>query len=115
MSNQVIKIKIPDEYLIDFLTKVCTKKSKYIFIFNKDSYKKALYFNLIKELFDKCRPYYHTSKHHYLDTSSITYNHTATVLRQLIKNYGGLYSSNISYVKSQYMIVHCFEVKPKPN
>ena len=108
MSNQVIKIKIPDEYLFDFLTKVCTKKNDYSYIFNKDSYKKALYFNLIEELFDKCRPHYHKAKHHYLD-KPITYNRVSTILRQLTKHVGGTHSSKIGYVKSQYVIVHCYE------
>jgi hypothetical protein len=110
MSNQVIKIKIPDEYLFNFLIKVCTKKNAHCYIFNNDSYKKALYFNLIEELFVKCRPHYHKSKYHYFD-KPITYNSVSTILRQLTKHIGGSHSSKIEYVKSQYGIVHCYEYK----
>jgi hypothetical protein len=110
MSNQVIKTKIPDEYLFEFLTRVCTKQNA-CYMFNNDSYKKALYFNLIEDLFEKCRPYYHKAKQHYLD-KPVTYNRIATVLRQLTKHIGGTHSSKISYVKSQYVIVHYYEYKP---
>jgi len=104
MSKQIFKQNVPKSLLFELLESICVKKEKF-YLFNHDAFKKGIFNEAIPTFLEKCRPYYHLSKHKYLDTKT-TYNSFATVLRQLCNSNLIIYSSQIRYSKSNYDIVY---------
>ena len=102
MSSQIFKSQVPNELLFDFLNKTTSKTDKR-YIFNKNSYKKALLDNFIIDFFNNCKEYYYDSKQKYLD-KKLTYNVFTTVLRQICNYNKIIYTSQIKYSKSKYDI-----------
>lgn len=100
MSTQIFKQKIPVEILYEILENICVKNDKY-YILNNISFKKAIFNNYISDFYEKCRPYYHNSKHNYLD-KKLTYNSFITVIRQICKSNNIMFSSKIKYENSSY-------------
>jgi len=107
MSKQIFKNPIPIDMLFSLLDTICIKEeNKYIF--NNNSYKKGIFENSIPPFIDSCRPYYHNSKHKYLD-KKLTYNSFTTILRQICKCNNVKYTSQIKYEKSKSDIVYYVE------
>lgn len=104
MSKQIFKHNVPKHLLFDLLELICMKKEK-LYIFNHDAYKKGLLNETISKFLESCRPYYHLSKHKYLD-KKLTYNSFATVLRQICNYNLIIYSSQLKYTKSNYDIIY---------
>jgi hypothetical protein len=104
MSNQIFKNKVPDEILINLLSKICIKNDNH-FILNNISFKKGLYDNSIEEFFEIIKPCYHASKKKYLERK-LTYNSFTTILRQICNFNKITYTSQIKYDKSEYDIVY---------
>lgn len=102
--NQLFKDKIPNCMLFNFLDTICVKSSNY-YLINNSSYKKAVLNNSIAEFVDSCKPYYHISKHKYLEKKH-TYNSFTTILRQICKNNKISFTSKIKYDKSSYEIIY---------
>jgi len=100
MSTQIFKQKVPIEILYEILENICAKNDK-SYVLNNISFKKAIYNNYISDFYEKCRPYYHTSKHHYLD-KKLTYNSFVTVIRQICKSNNTMFCSKIKYENSSY-------------
>jgi hypothetical protein len=104
MSCQILKKKIPSEFLFHLLEKICSKTPKN-YIFNKTSFKKGLFTEDIHIFIKECMPYYHTSKQRYL-TNPITYNSFTTIIRQICNINKTIYTSQIKYDHSSYDIVY---------
>jgi hypothetical protein len=102
MTSQIFKQQVPKELLFTLLDSITTKTEKR-YIFNKDSYKKGLLDNLIKDFLEVCKPYYYSSKQKYLE-KKMTYNSFTTVLRQICNFNKITYTSQIKYCKSSYDI-----------
>ena len=104
MSNQIFKKQIPTQSLFELLDKICIKNDKY-YIVNMESFKKGIYTEDIPNFIAFCFPYYHSSKHKYLD-KKILYNNFITILRQICNFNKITYTSQIKYDKSTYNIVY---------
>ena len=104
MSNQNFKKEFPKELIFELLENICIKNYKY-YTFNHESYKKGIFNNLLSEFLEKCKPYYHLSKHKYLDRK-LTYNSFTTVIRQICNFTKITYTSVIKYNKSTYNIIY---------
>ena len=106
MSSQIFKCKVPPELLFTLLENVSTKSSnnKY-YIYNNNSYKKGIFNKNIASFIEECKPYYHLSKHKYLERK-MTYNNFTTVLRQICKHNNIVFTSQILYDKSKYEIIY---------
>jgi hypothetical protein len=104
MKSQIFKNNIPNEMLFDFLNKTCVKNNNH-HSFDKSAYKKGLFNNEIPMFIDRCKPYYHLSKQHYLE-KLITFNSLATILRQICNHNKITYTSKMKYDKSDYEIVY---------
>ena len=104
MSNQIFKSRIPNELLFQLLEQITMKTNKY-YIFNNNSYKKAIFNENIAQFLEECKQYYHISKYKYLERK-MTYNSFTTILRQICKNNNIKYTSQIHYDKSDYNIVY---------
>ena len=104
MTNQLFKKIIPNNILTDLLDEICEKKEEY-YILNRIAYKKAEYYNLIDNLTNTLKDYYHTSKQFYL-TRKIDYNYFLTIIRQLCNSLNFEYKSKIEYHKSIYHITY---------
>ena len=102
MYNQIFKRLIPNQLFFDFLDKICNKTEKY-YIFNNESYKRAVLNNSIDEFIEECKPCYHISKRFYLERKMSLGNLT-TVVRQICKNNKITFTSKIKYDKSDYSI-----------
>ena len=104
MTSQIFKNKIPNEFLFEFLEKICFKMEN-CYILNNDSFKKGFYNEDIKKFFEFCRPYYFISKRKYLDRK-ITFNNFITIIRQICNYNNIIYSSEIKYNKSNYSMIY---------
>ena len=104
MTSQIFKLELPTEILFNLLEEICSKNDK-CYIFNHDSYKKGMFFNIIVPFLDECREYYHMSKRAYLDRK-LTYNSFTTIIRQICKFKQLKYTSQIKYDKSNYDIIY---------
>jgi hypothetical protein len=102
MSAQIFKKNVPNELLFELLESICVKNEKYYF-FNSNSFKKGVFSNQIENFFINCKPYYHISKHKYLE-KKVQYNTFTTILRQICNFNKITYTSQIKYDKSTYDI-----------
>lgn len=106
MQSQIFKTKIEIQELIELLKTICKEKEgKYIF--NNNFFKKAMYHEKIMIFVEKCKSYYYTSKHHYLNRK-MTYNNFITILRQILKSHDIKYEKKIKYSRSSYNIEYIF-------
>ena len=104
--SQIIKTPIDITLLYDFLKSTGYITNNYIII-NNSSYKKIKYNNILYEIINKIKPYYHKSKQFYL-TRNITYKNFLTVLRQVCNYLCIPYTSKIIYNCSKYNIIYIF-------
>jgi len=104
MSSQIFKNQMPNNLLFELLDKICLKNEKH-YTFNVDSFKKGLYSKDIQNFLTSCIPYYYLSKQKYLE-KKLTYNSFVTVLRQICNFNKIIYTSQIKYDKSTYVIVY---------
>ena len=106
MFSQIFKYKMPLELLCDLLDNISKRSTnnKY-YIVDNNSYKKGIFNENITSFVEKCKAYYHVSKHIYLDRK-MSYNNFMTILRQVCKFNNILYTSNIIYDKSKYTIIY---------
>lgn len=104
MNTQIFKKRLPIVLLFALLDSICEKDDK-SYILTNDSFKKGVYHDIISPFFANCNEYYHVSKRVYLNRK-ITYNSFLTVVRQICKNNGISYTSQIKYDKSNYNIIY---------
>ena len=104
MKSQIFKKDIPKELLYNFLDKICIKESNN-YILTNDSYKKAVFNNLIISFMDELMFYYYDSKKHYLIRSH-NYNSFLTVIRQICNILDITYSKDVQYIKSVYKVTY---------
>ena len=104
MNTQIFKKRVPIVLLFSLLELICEKDEK-SYILTNDAFKKGVYHDLIAPFFAECNEYYHVSKRVYL-TRKITYTSFLTVVRQICKNNGIIYTSMIKYDKSNYNIIY---------
>ena len=104
MSSQIFKKTLPNEILFSLLDSICMKNDKH-YILNTTAFKKGLFNETIPAFIEQIRPYYHKSKHVYLDRKR-TYNNFTTIMRQICKCNKITYTSQIKYDKSEYEIVY---------
>lgn len=101
-TSQIFKSKVPNETLFIFLNEVCIKNEK-CYVFNNNSYKKAIFMGLIDNFLNDCKQYYHLSKQKYLE-KKMKYNNFTTIIRQICNCNQITYTSKIVYDKSTYDI-----------
>ena len=109
MSTQIFKKEIPITLLFNLLDSICSKNDKH-YLLNSESFKKGIFNTEIEKFLESCKPYYHTSKHQYLDKKS-TYNSFTTIVRQICNFNKLIYTSQIKYSKSKYDIVYIIYYK----
>lgn len=102
MTKQIFRNSVPDELLFDFLEKIALKTEKY-FLIDMNSYKKMIFYKYNDDFCESLKPYYHTSKHFYLDRK-MEYNAFTTILRQICKNKNIMFTTQIKYNESKYNI-----------
>jgi len=102
--SQIFKTPIPINQFKVLLDNLCVKQHG-CYIFNNDSYKRGIFNNSIPEFLEKCKEYYHLSKHKYLE-KKMTYNGFTTIIRQICNNNNIRYTSKLKYDKSVYIIYY---------
>jgi len=96
---------ITNEYFYEILDKICLIKNDKYFLINNAAFKKIRLLNLYDEFINKLREHYKKSKMHYLDRVP-KYNHFTTIIRHICKANKIMYSSKITYDKSNYEIIY---------
>jgi hypothetical protein len=104
MSSQIFKNPVPTEMLFTLLESIAVKTDKY-YILDNNAYKKGLFFNLLQEFLEECKPYYYISKRKYLE-KKLSHNSFLTVIRQICNHNNITYTSQIKYDKSNYDIIY---------
>ena len=104
MNSQIFKNIVPKEILYDLLNKVCVNNNDH-FLFDKISYKKGEFQQLLVPFCASMLDYYHTSKHFYL-TRKLTYSSFVTILRQLCKATNIKYTLKVVYIRSEYSVIY---------
>jgi hypothetical protein len=103
-GSQIFKQPFPAEILFSFLDSNAAKSGKY-YLFSSASFKKGMFNGSIIDFIEKCKSYYHISKHSYLERK-LTYSGFNTIIRQICKFNKITYTSKIKYDKSDYDIVY---------
>lgn len=105
MSSQIIKTKISNDLLFDFLKKINmnSNKNENKIILNNNSFKLAKLKNYLNEFIENIKSNYHISKQYYL-TRKLNYSKFITIIRQICKSNEIPYTSEITYNKSSYEI-----------
>ena len=83
-----------------FFDKISMEKNgDYLIDYNE--YKKMLFHNLQSMFREQLKPYYHKSKHFYLDRE-LTYKAFATIIRQVCKYNSIKITPRVRYIESMY-------------
>ena len=104
MTSQIFKYPVPPNILFEFLESICVKKDKY-YVFDKSTFKKASYKNILPAFYKALADYYYLAKRKYLDNPT-NYNSLCTIIRQICKFNTISCVSNIKYSNSTYEIVY---------
>ena len=102
MSKQIFRRKIPHIILFKLLDDICLKTDKY-YVFDVNAYKKMDFYKYHHNFLEILKSYYHQSKYFYLERK-LTYNSFINIIRQICKNNGITYTSQIKYFESKYFI-----------
>ena len=102
MSGQLLKEAVPPQALADWVGKICAADGRFR-VLSKAAYRSADESGQITAFREAMAPFYHESKRHYA-TRPMTYTRFATLLRQLAKATGFLFTSRIVYSRSTYEI-----------
>tara|TARA_B100000424_G_scaffold154226_1_gene117893 strand:+ start:2375 stop:2701 length:327 start_codon:yes stop_codon:yes gene_type:complete len=104
MSSQIIKKKLCNSILFNLLDTICIKKENY-YIFNNDSYKRGCLLEVLTPFLVSLEEYYYKSKLYYLQRK-LSFNHLATIIRQICKKNNIVFTSKIKYISSAYNIIY---------
>ena len=100
--DQLFCIPIDIPMLRRFFDRISQDKNgSYLIDYN--AYKKMLFHDLQSVFCELLKPYYHKSKHFYLDRE-LTYKAFATILRQVCKYNSIKITSRVRYIESLYTI-----------
>jgi len=105
MSSQIFKKIYPKESLINFIAKFANNNNNNYYLINKSSYKRAIFLDIVKDLIDDIKDYYHVSKRKYIENVN-SYSKFMTIIRQLCKINNINFVSKIIYEKSTYDILY---------
>src|SRR6056300_1229469 len=106
MKNQIFKTPIMPELLWGFFKENAEDLETH-YVFNKISYKKAVYDKKIILFINTIKDNYHESKKHFV-TRKMDYIKFITILRQIANRLDMRYTNELSYDKSKYEIVYHF-------
>jgi len=104
MPQQLFRMRVPIDILFNFLKKICDIKDC-AFVFTNESYKRAVFQNILIEFIDNVKDYYHLSKQYYVNRN-MSFNNLATIVRQICRDNSVNYTSTIKYTYSTYNIVY---------
>ena len=104
MSKSLFIKDISNNILFSLLNKTC-KQEDNKYIWNKVSFKTALYHNYISEFCNEIKAYYHPKKQFYIERK-IDYYKFITIIRQICNVNKINYTSKFEYGKSNYEIVY---------
>ena len=102
MNSQIFKKQVPINILFDLLDQICLKTNKY-YLIDSNSYKKIIFNNLHTKLCSDISEYYYLSKQFYINRR-MSYNSFTNIVRQICKNNGIMFTSQIKYNESKYII-----------
>ena len=103
MISQIFKTRIDKEILFDFLDKVASK-GEIKYIFDNNSYKRAIFLEILEPFIKEVKPHYHISKQIYVDKKP-SFKMLSTIIRQICRLNGIYYKQEIKYAKSTYELV----------
>lgn len=103
MSSNILKEKIPINFLFDLLEKYCFVKTDKYYTLDLDTYKKIVLEQKIDEFLEAVVPYYKKSKLHYV-TRSMKYIYFLTIVRHICNSNNIKYTSSIYYNRSKHYI-----------
>ena len=102
----------PLEDFYELLKKICMTTSynhEDFYLFDINSYKKAIFYGYFNAFLDICKPYYHQSKQHYCERA-LSYNGITTIFRQICNAHKHYYTTKIQYDHSEYVIAYLFPI-----
>lgn len=99
-NHNIFKYSVPPSILYDILNQISQNKKGYYYLDNA-SYKKMKYYNLMDTFCETIQDYYHLSKQHYCNKTSMTYNRFITILRQICNYHKIEFYSTIKYDKDK--------------
>lgn len=100
-NNQIFKDYIPLYFIYDFLEKNTNDTNDFIFIFNKETYKRSKLNNSLTHFLETIKPFYYMSKTKYIDNCN-NYKKLTTIIRQICKYHNIDYNSKVKYYTSNY-------------
>ncbi len=98
--DQLFCKPMDSDLLLSFFSRIAYEKNgSYLIDYN--AYKKVLFCNMQSEFCEQLKPYYHKSKHYYLDRE-LNYNAFTTIIRQVCKHHSIKITSRVRYIESNY-------------
>ena len=88
--------------LFELLDKICLKKEKY-YVVDNNAFRKLVFHEYHKDIFDKIIDCYHLSKQFYV-TRKLNYKSFTNIVRQICKLNSIMFTSDIKYSESNYTI-----------
>ena len=102
MQSQIFKKPVPIKILFDLLDTICLKTNKY-YLIDENAYKKMVFNELHTKLCEELTEYYFLSKQFYINRK-MSYNSFTNIIRQICKNNNVMFTSQIKYNESKYII-----------
>jgi len=96
---------ISNEFFFDILEKICLIQTEKYYLINNAAFKKMRLLELYEPFIEALKPHYKKSKQHYLERAP-KYNFFTTIIRHVCKANKVMYSSKITYDKSNYEIIY---------
>ena len=107
-KSNIIKNDMSKNILFDFLN-IATKIIDNYYIFNKETYKKYVYNNVINIFCTSLKKYYKKSKFFYLERD-MNFVKFLTIIRQLCNYLNIEYKTSTKYEKNTYNIVYYIKI-----
>ena len=96
---------ISNEYFFDILNKICLIQNDKYYLINNAAFKKMRLLEVYDPFIEELKPHYKKSKLHYLERQP-KYNYFTTIIRHICKSNKVMYTSKITYDKSNYEIIY---------
>jgi hypothetical protein len=101
---QIFKKSIPNLDFFTYLDSICLRTDKY-FLFDHNAYKKLVFQDSYRDFKEYLTEFYFPSKVFYIERE-LTYNSFTNTLRQICKNNGISFNSEVKYINSKYTIIY---------
>jgi hypothetical protein len=111
MKSQIFRTSVPICVVSQLLDTIAEKNEHHYTVTN-DSFKKAMFLDVVPHFIEDCLPHYHLSKQYFLQNmkDSPSFVNLLTLLKQIYRQHDMKYERVLKYEKGSYIIVYKFQI-----